>query len=356
MSMPRVLVGLSGGVDSAVAAFLLKKAGYDVVGVTLRTWLSENGEEGRCCEMDDARRVCMRLGIPYYPLNCADIFKESVIDPFMDSYLKGETPNPCIECNRHIKWERMLYFSSIFRAELVATGHYASIVKLVNGRYTVRQALHASKDQTYMLYKLTQEQLARTLMPLGTMTKDEVRKIADEEGLPVADKPDSQELCFVSDDYAGYIEANCRGRIPKEGNFVDMSGRVLGRHKGLIHYTIGQRKGLGISAGCPLYVKNIDPVKNEILLGNLESIMYDEVICDDLNFLSIERPQKGFEFECMAKIRYHHEAQDARVKILDEDSALISFKDPVKAPAPGQATVFYDKDGCVIGGGTIQRS
>ena len=306
--MPRVLVGLSGGVDSAVAALLLKNKGYDVTGVTLRTWLSDNGDEGRCCEMDDARRICMRLGIAYYPLNCADIFKDRVIEPFMDSYLKGETPNPCIECNRYIKWERMLYYSSIFKTELVATGHYASIVKLGNGRYTVKQALHAAKDQTYMLYKLTQEQLARTLMPLGTMTKDEVRDIAQKEGLPVADKPDSQELCFVSDDYAAYIEANRKDQIPKEGNFVDMSGRVLGRHKGLIHYTVGQRKGLGISAGCPLYVKNIDPVKNEILLGDLESIMYEEVICSDLNFLSIERPKKGFEFDCRVKIRYHHAA------------------------------------------------
>ena len=188
------------------------------------------------------------------------------------------------------------------------------------------------------------------------MTKDEVRDIAQKEGLPVADKPDSQELCFVSDDYAAYIEANRKEQIPKEGNFVDVSGRVLGRHKGLIHYTVGQRKGLGISAECPLYVKNIDPVKNEILLGNLESIMYEEVICSDLNFLSIERPKKGFEFDCRVKIRYHHAAQDAKVIVTDDDILKIRFKEPVKAPAPGQAAVFYDEDGCVIGGGTIQRS
>ena len=355
--MPRVIVGLSGGVDSAVAALLLKREGYDVTGVTLRTWLSDSGDEGRCCEIDDARRIAMKLDIPYYPLNCSDIFKESVIDPFMDSYLKGETPNPCIECNRYIKWERMLYYSSIFRTELVATGHYASIVKLDNGRYTVRQAVHASKDQTYMLYKLTQEQLARTLMPLGTLTKDEVRSIADKEGLPVADKPDSQELCFVNeDDYACYIESNRKDRIPKEGNFVDLSGRVLGRHKGIIHYTVGQRKGLGISAGYPLYVKSIDPIKNEIILGDLGSIMYDEVICSDLNYFSIEKPNKGDEFDCRVKIRYHHKAQDARVIITDDDMVRIRFKEAVKAPAPGQAAVFYDDDGCVIGGGTIQRS
>ncbi|MBR3635413.1 MAG: tRNA 2-thiouridine(34) synthase MnmA [Lachnospiraceae bacterium] len=357
MSMPRVLVGLSGGVDSAVAALLLKKDGYDVVGVTLRTWLSESGEESRCCEIDDARFIAMKLNIPYYPLNCADAFKKCVIDPFVESYLKGETPNPCIECNRYIKWERMLYYSNILKCDYVATGHYASVVRFDNGRYSVKQALHAKKDQTYMLYKLTQEQLKKTLMPLGEMTKERVREIAKEEGLPVANKPDSQEICFISDDdYAGYIEKHCFERIPEEGNFVDDKGNILGKHKGIIHYTVGQRKGLKISAQNPLYVKYIDPVENEIVLGEENEILYNKIECSDMNFLSIERPSAGYEFECKVKVRYHHIPQEAKVKITDLNNAAINFYEPVKAPAPGQSAVFYDSDDCVIGGGIIQRS
>ncbi|MBO4846153.1 MAG: tRNA 2-thiouridine(34) synthase MnmA [Lachnospiraceae bacterium] len=355
--MPRVIVGLSGGVDSAVAALLLKREGYDVTGVTLRTWLSDSGDEGRCCEIDDARRIAMKLDIPYYPLNCADSFKRYVIDYFVGSYLKGETPNPCIECNRYIKWDRMLYYSNILKCDYVATGHYASVIRLDNGRYTVKQALHAKKDQTYMLYKLTQEQLKKTLMPLGELTKERVRQIAENEGLPVANKPDSQELCFISDDdYAGYIEAHCPDSIPEEGNFVDDMGNILGRHKGIIHYTVGQRKGLGISAKNPLYVKYIDPVKNEIVLGEENEVFYDKVECLDTNFLSIERPPAGSEFECRVKVRYHHRPQEAKVRITDVNSAVISFYEPVKAPAPGQSAVFYDNDECVIGGGIIKRS
>ena len=354
--MKRVIVGLSGGVDSAVAALLLKREGYDVTGVTLRTWLSESGEESRCCEIDDARFIAMKLGIPYYPLNCADAFKKCVIDPFVESYLKGETPNPCIECNRYIKWERMLYYTNIFKCDYVATGHYASVIRLDNGRYTVKQAYHAKKDQTYMLYKLTQEQLKKTLMPLGELSKEKVREIAFSEGLSVANKPDSQELCFVKDnDYAGYIEAHCGDRIPEEGNFVDDKGNILGRHRGIIHYTVGQRKGLGISAKNPLYVKHIDPLKNKIVLGEENEVFCDSIECFDTNFLSIERPDKGFEFECRVKVRYHHSAQDARVRIMDVNKAAVSFYEPVKAPAAGQSAVFYDDENCVIGGGIIQR-
>ena len=352
--MKRVIVGMSGGVDSAVAAFLLKKAGYDVIGVTLRTWLSETGEESRCCEMDDARAISNRIGIPYYPLNCADVFKEKVINPFIEAYLSGKTPNPCIECNRYVKWERMLYYCKVFHADYVATGHYASIVRLDNGRYTVKTALHAEKDQTYMLCKLTQEQLAHTLMPLGNVSKEEVRKIAADEGLLVANKPDSQELCFVTEGkYADYIRDHAACKIPGEGNFVDENGVILGRHKGIINYTVGQRKGLGIAMGYPVFVKEINAVTNEVVLAGEDSVHIKAINCNELNFLSVEPPAPGTEIRCMVKVRYHHKPQKATVTVTGEDSAKVVFDEPVKLCAPGQSAVFYDENACVIGGGKI---
>ena len=248
----KVLVGMSGGVDSAVAAYLLQKEGYEVCGVTLRT-LGE--DESRCCEIDDARRVSNLLGFRFYPLNCVRDFEKEVMAPFVRSYLEGRTPNPCIECNRYIKWDKMLYAAKVLQADYVATGHYARLVRLENGRYTVKKAEHAAKDQTYMLYKLTQEQLAQTLMPLGTYSKEDVRAFAEEAGLPVAHKPDSQEICFVTDghyaDFVGQYAAQREEKdifaVPGPGPFVDESGKVLGTHKGITHYTIGQRKGLGIA-------------------------------------------------------------------------------------------------------------
>ena len=352
--MKKVIVGMSGGVDSAVTALLLKNEGYDVTGVTLRTWLSESGDEGRCCELDDARRTCYKIGIPYYPLNCTDVFEEKVIEPFIDDYLNGLTPNPCIECNRYVKWEKMLYYTQVFHADYVATGHYASVIKLDNGRYTVKTALHAEKDQTYMLYKLTQEQLAHTLMPLGNMSKAEVRKIAADEGLLVANKPDSQEICFVTEgSYADYIKEHAKRDIPGEGNFIDEDGNVLGRHKGIIHYTVGQRKGLGIALGYPAYVKRINAGTNEVVLAGEESVKIKEIACNNLNFLSIEPPAPGRIINCFVKVRYHHKPQKATVKIKEEDLAGVVFDDPVKLPAPGQSAVFYDENDCIIGGGKI---
>ena len=352
--MKKVVVGMSGGVDSAVAAFLLKKAGYDVIGVTLRTWLSETGDESRCCEMDDARAISHRIGIPYYPLNCADVFTEKVITPFIDAYLNGKTPNPCIECNRYVKWERMLYYAQVFHADYVATGHYAYVVRLDNGRYTVKTALHAEKDQTYMLYKLTQEQLSRTLMPLGDLTKEEVRKIATDEGLLVANKPDSQELCFVTEGkYADYIRDHATCEIPGAGNFVDEDGNILGRHKGIINYTVGQRKGLGIAMGYPVFVKSINSATNEIILAGEDSISITEIKCNELNFLSMEPQKPGTEIECSVKVRYHHKPQWATVQIIDSDTARVTFGTPVKLCAPGQSAVFYDENACIIGGGKI---
>ncbi|MBR4342710.1 MAG: tRNA 2-thiouridine(34) synthase MnmA [Lachnospiraceae bacterium] len=352
--MAKVIAGMSGGVDSAVAAYLLKQQGYDVVGVTLRTWLSETGEEGRCCEIDDAREIALKLGIPFYPLNCIDEFKKSVIDPFITCYLKGRTPNPCIECNRFVKWERLLYYTKVLKTDYVATGHYASVVKKDNGRYTVKKAVHQEKDQTYMLYKLTQEQLSKTLMPLGSFSKSEVRKIAAEAGIHVAEKPDSQEICFVPDgDYASYIRKMCTDEKICEGDFVDEQGRVIGRHKGIIHYTVGQRKGLGLPLGYPAYVKSIDPVKNQVIISEEEALFSNEVICNELNFLSIPGIEKGETIKCRAKIRYHHKAQEAILIRIDDENIKIIFESPVKAATPGQSAVFYDDDDCVIGGGII---
>ena len=352
--MAKVIVGMSGGVDSAVAAYLLKSEGYDVIGVTLRTWEAGDGRENRCCEIDDARSVAWKLGIPYYALNCADDFRKRVTEYFTDSYIRGLTPNPCVECNRYVKWDRMLYYAKVFGAEYIATGHYASVVKLENGRYTVKRALHSEKDQTYMLYKLTQEQLSRTLFPLGQLSKAEVRATADGAGLPVAVKPDSQEICFVPDgDYTDYIISNCPEEISGGGDFVDEQGNILGKHRGIIHYTVGQRKGLGIALGYPAYVKLIRADTNEVVLGPEESLYSDSLICSDVNYMSIPALPPGEKLRCRVKIRYRHPAQDAVVEGAGNGTVKVTFDRPVRAAAPGQSAVFYDSDECVIGGGII---
>ena len=246
----KVVVGMSGGVDSSVAACLLKKQGYDVIGVTMQIWQDEDPEEtaenGGCCGLtavEDARKVAWSLGIPYYVMNFRKEFKAAVMDYFVDEYLHGRTPNPCIACNRYVKWEALLSRSLEIGADYIATGHYARILKLPNGRYTVRNSVTAQKDQTYALYNLTQDQLARTLMPVGDFTKEEIRQMAEDMGLPVAKKKDSMEICFIPDnDYAAFIQRSA-GEVPGAGNFVDKEGKILGRHKGITHYTVGQRKG-----------------------------------------------------------------------------------------------------------------
>ena len=347
---------MSGGVDSAVAALLLKKQGYDVVGVTLRTWLSQDGEEGRCCEIDDARAGARAIGIPYHVFNCTDDFDKKVVQPFIDAYIQGKTPNPCVFCNPEIKWEKMLQYAAVLQADRIATGHYAALVRKENGRYTVRKAAHAEKDQTYMLYRLTQEQLSRTLMPLGPFSKQEVRALAEEAGLPVAVKPDSQEICFVTDgSYADFIGEHAPGRVPGEGLFVDESGAVLGKHLGITHYTVGQRKGLGLALGAPAYVKEIRADKNEVVIGSEESLLSDTVSCSDVNWMSVPGLDSGEEIRCRVKIRYHHEASEA-VLCRSADGVRITFDRPVRAAAPGQSAVFYDEEDCVIGGGVITGS
>ena len=355
--MRKVIVGMSGGVDSAVTAYLLKAAGFAVTGITLRTWSGADGQESRCCEISDAMLVAQILDIPYYAVNCVSCFREKVIDPFVEEYLHGLTPNPCVDCNRDVKWEQMLLAAARLRADYIATGHYASLVRLPNGRYTVQQSAFAEKDQTYMLYRLTQDQLSRTIMPLGKLSKKEVRHIAEKTGLPVAHKKDSQEICFVTGGgYADYIEEETDAQLPPEGCFVDVDGNIVGRHRGIIHYTVGQRKRLGLALGYPAYVKSINAAHNEIVIGDEQSLYSKEILCNALNFMSVAGIEAGNRLRANVKIRYHHKGGDAWLKMEGEDTLRIVFDEPVRAAAPGQSAVFYDEERCVIGGGKIVKA
>lgn len=348
--MSKIIVGLSGGVDSAVAAYLLKKYGYEVIGITLRTWDANS----RCCDIDSAREAANTLGIEYHTVYCAPDFKNKIEMSFIDSYLHAKTPNPCVVCNREIKWEWLLYAMGVYKADCVATGHYVRLVNMDNGRYTIRCAKDQSKDQTYMLYRLTQEQLSKTIFPLGELTKSEVRQIAREIGLSSADKSDSQEICFVSNnDYADFILKNLPGNIPETGNFVDINGNVLGSHKGIIHYTVGQRKGLGLSMGYPVFVKEIRAETNEVVVCEEKDIYKSKIQCNNANFLSIPGINENQSVRANVKIRYHHNGTEAIIKSLGDDRVLVEFDEPVRAPAPGQSAVFYDENQCVIGGGII---
>lgn len=357
----KVVIGMSGGVDSSVAAYLLKKAGYDVIGVTMQIWQEQENEvveeEGGCCGLsavDDARRVANALGIPYYVMNFRGEFQKNVIDYFVDEYTHGRTPNPCIACNRYVKWESLLRRSLDIGADYIATGHYARIEKLPNGRYAIKKSVTAAKDQTYALYNLTQEQLSKTLMPVGDYTKDEIRKMAEGINLRVANKPDSQEICFVSDnDYAGFIEKEI-GKKFEKGDFVDINGNVVGQHNGIIHYTIGQRKGLNLSLGRPVFVVDILPETNQVVVGDNQDVFAKGLIADRMNFMAIEEPAIGEEIRLFAKIRYNHTGAPCTIKRINEEQCEVLFDEPQRAITPGQAVVFYDGD-YVAGGGTIVK-
>lgn len=355
--MKKVVVGMSGGVDSSVAAYLLKEQGYEVIGVTMQIWQDEAQckieENGGCCgnsAVEDARRVAAQLEIPYYVMNFKKEFKENVIDYFVDEYKNGRTPNPCIACNRYVKWESLLQRSMEIGADYIATGHYARIEQLPNGRFAIRNSVTAKKDQTYALYNLTQEQLSRTLMPIGDYTKDEIRAIAEKIGIQVANKPDSMDICFVPDqDYAGYIERETDYKaIP--GNFVDIDGNVIGRHQGILHYTVGQRKGLGLAMGHPVFVVAIRPETNEVVIGENKDVFSPKLYADRLNFMGIAHLEG--EMRCMAKIRYSHAGAPCTIRMAGDDLLECVFDEAQRAITPGQALVLYDGDH-VLGGGTI---
>lgn len=354
----KVVIGMSGGVDSSVAAWLLKEQGYEVIGVTMQIWQEEDPdqveENGGCCGLsavEDARRVAAKLQIPYYVMNFKKDFKEKVIDYFMDEYLQGRTPNPCIACNRYVKWEALLKRSLEIGADYIATGHYARIEQLPNGRYAVRRSVTAAKDQTYALYNLNQEQLSHTLMPVGAYTKEQIRGFAGELGLSVAKKPDSQEICFVPDnDYARFIEEHAGGKIP-EGNFVWTDGTVLGKHKGIIHYTVGQRKGLGLAMGRPVVVTKICPRTGDVVIGEEQDVFSRTLKAVRLNWMAAEAPTEEARF--LAKIRYAHGGAWCTVRMTGPEEAECVFDEPVRAVTPGQAVVFYEGE-YVAGGGTIR--
>ncbi len=354
----KVVVGMSGGVDSSVAAYLLKEQGYDVVGVTMQIWQDEEAaareENGGCCGLsavDDARRVAETLEIPYYVMNFKKEFKCKVMDYFVEEYLQGRTPNPCIACNRYVKWESLLQRSLEIGADYIATGHYARVDKLANKRFAIRNSVTAAKDQTYALYNLTQFQLSHTLMPVGEYTKDQIREIASRRNLPVAHKPDSQEICFVPDqDYAAFIDKEAAGRVPGPGNFVTEDGRILGRHKGITHYTVGQRRGLDLPMGHRIFVTEIRPETNEVVIGENEDTMTSRVVCDQLNYMAIEDLTEPMRV--LAKIRYNHKGEYCTIRKLADGSVECLFEKPVRAATPGQAVVFYDGEH-VLGGGTI---
>ena len=353
----KVVVGMSGGVDSSVAAHLLLEQGYEVIGVTMQIWQEDMqcsiDENGGCCGLsavEDARRVAGQLGIPYYVMNFRNEFQKNVIDYFVEEYKQGRTPNPCIACNRYVKWESLLQRSLEIGADYIATGHYARIDRLSNGRYVIRNSVTALKDQTYALYNLTQDQLSHTLMPVGDYHKDQIREIAASLGIQVAHKPDSMEICFVPDqDYAGYITRETKYQ-PKEGNFIDMDGKVIGTHKGIIHYTVGQRKGLGLAMGHPVFVVAIRPETNEVVIGENKDVFRPKLYANQLNFMGIEKLDA--QMRAIGKIRYSHAGAACTIQMTGEDLLECIFDEPQRAITPGQALVLYDGDH-VLGGGTI---
>lgn len=357
--MTRIVVAMSGGVDSSVAAALLQEEGHEVIGITMQVHPANGPTEeterfGGCCGVGavvDARRVAHRLGIPHYVANFRDVFARKVIADFCREYSLGRTPNPCIRCNRFVKFEALLRRAQELGADVVATGHYARIDRS-NGRYLLKKGADRSKDQTYVLYMMDQEQLGHTLFPVGELTKREVRRIAERLELSVAAKPESQDICFIPDnDYARFVR-EYTGVDAGPGHILDREGNVLGEHRGITSYTIGQRKGLGISSGAPLYVVAIDREANTVTVGGKEEVYATGLVAAALNWVSVEKPEKPLSVR--AKIRYLHQEAEAVVTPSGEDEARVVFREPQMAITPGQAIVFYDGD-TVVGGGTIVR-
>ena len=343
----KAMIAMSGGVDSSVVAYLMKQQGYDAIGVTLR--LCDNKKGGSEEDVRDAASVASRLGMEHIAISLYDEFKKDVIDRFIASYENGETPNPCIECNRYIKFGLLLEEAKKRGYDKIVTGHYARIEE-ENGRFLLKKGADRTKDQTYVLYSLTQEQLKHTILPLGEMSKAQVREIAEANGFINAHKRDSQDICFVPDgDYAGFIE-RYSGKTYPNGEFVDLEGNVLGEHKGIIRYTRGQRKGLGLALPQPMYVCRTDLLENKVILGLNDDLFSSELDANDINLIACDRIDTSIRVE--AKVRYSQGAQSATVWQTDDDRLHIEFDEPQRAITKGQAVVMYDGD-TVVGGGKI---
>lgn len=368
----KIAVAMSGGVDSSAAAAILKEQGHDLVGFTMQLWdqrrginVDENGDPlpSRCCSLDDvydARRVAEELGFPFYVLNLEREFERDVVQPFVTSYLSGETPIPCVSCNSRLKFASLDRLAISLGCEKVATGHYARVVFDGSAnRYRLLRGMNEQKDQSYFLWELTQDQLSRASFPLGEMSKPEARDAARQHGLAVSEKKESQEICFVPDgDYAGFIDRYLEAegaahRLPGEGEIVDKTGRVIGKHGGIHRYTIGQRRGIGIADDRPLYVISVEPKQNRVTVGSQEELLGTQFLAAGVNWVSFDQPHEPVKAE--VRVRYRHAAAPATITPLENHRARIVFDDPQRAITPGQATVFYRGDE-VVGGGWIVRT
>lgn len=350
-----VVVAMSGGVDSSVAAFLLRQAGYEVIGITMDLIESSCRIEkpDTCCSLtafEDAMRMAEKIGIVHYILDLKEEFEEMVIAPFLKEYIAGRTPNPCVVCNKEIKFASLMNKVREIGADFVATGHYVRVEK-TNSNYRLRKAADLSKDQSYFLYSLNQEQLSRALFPLGNYRKDEVRKIARRAGLAVAEKEESQEICFVVDNnYKEFLKKRAKEKI-KPGHILDREGNIIGQHEGIAFYTVGQRRGLGLSKGKPLYVVKINSKDNTLILGEEEDLYHDELLAEDVNWMGINGLTSNLEV--LARIRYLHKESPAIIYPIDGRKVRVKFKEPQRAITPGQAVVFYQGD-MILGGGWIR--
>ena len=352
-----VLVGMSGGVDSSVAAALLVNAGEQVIGITFNVWPEGDNRsafrEDACCALgavEDARRVCDHLGIPHYVVNLRDVFQRRVISDFVEEYRRGRTPNPCVRCNQFIKFDALLAKAEALGADCVATGHYARTSQQTNGRWALRKAIDEQKDQSYVLYVLSQERLARVRFPLGNLRKEETRHLASELGLHVARKADSQEICFVpTRNYRDYLHEAAPDTFAP-GPMVDVAGRTIGEHRGIALYTVGQRKGIGVAALRPLFVTRIDPTTNTIVVGAAEDLVSREAFATNVNWVAVEGLQQPARVT--ARARAHAPEASAVVEALGGSDVKVTFDEPQRALTPGQTIVFYDGD-VVVGGGTL---
>jgi tRNA-uridine 2-sulfurtransferase len=369
LSVKTIAVAMSGGVDSSTVAAMLRAEGYDVVGLTMQLWNQRRlsghagmpeSVQGRCCSIDDvydARRVAETIGIPYYVVNHEDRFERDVVRPFVQEYLSGRTPIPCSLCNNHLKFDQLLTVARQIGAEAVATGHYARVeFDESSHRWLLKRPADRSKDQTYFLFGLTQEQLSQTMFPLGNMTKAEVRELARKHGLALADKPDSQEICFVpGGDYKSFLDAYLAEQgesLPDTaGELVTTDGRVIGEHSGIHNFTVGQRKGLGVATGSPLYVLQIKGDTREVVVGDGENLYSNTLRVHRINLISVD--DLLAPMRVTVKIRHRHEAAAATIKKTGADQILITFDQPQRAITPGQAAAFYNGD-VVVGGGWIR--